>query len=97
MNKVKFFIITISTLATITVANIGISLKTKHEVKQAKNIIAEQDRVIDALKRYIDAQIYKKNAQLYLMNRAWGDTHIHEMLADSCENDCLTYKAKYNE
>lgn len=97
MNKVKFFIITISALATITIANTGVSLKTKREVKQIKSIIAEQDNAINALKRYVDAQIYKKDAQLLLMNEFWGDAHIHEMLADSCENDCLIYKAKYNE
>lgn len=97
MNKAKFFIITIGALVTITIANIGVSLKTKREAKQIKSIIAEQDNAINALKRYVDAQIYKKDAQLLLMNEFWGDSHIHEMLADSCENDCLIYKAKYNE
>lgn len=97
MNKTRFFIIAICILSSITVINISINFKNRHEVEQAKSIIAEQDSAINALKQYVDAQIYKKDAQLYLMNKAWNDSVIHKALADSCRNNCLTYKAKYNE
>lgn len=46
------------------------------------------------LEHYTKAQIYKKNAQLYLMNTAYGDKYMHKALADSCKNDCLRYKNK---
>lgn len=48
-----------------------------------------------ALKRHIDAAIYKKDTQLALMNIAYGDENMHKLLADSLKNDCLKYKEKY--
>lgn len=51
---------------------------------------------IDLIQRELDVQIYKKDAQLYLMNVAYGNPIMHREMADSCKNDCLKYKLKYN-
>ena len=47
---------------------------------------------IEALEQYTKAQIYKKDAQLYLMNSQWNNPEVHKLLADSCKMDCINYK-----
>lgn len=54
--------------------------------------IGQNTKHIEALEQYTKAQIYKKDAQLYLMNAAHGNENMHKALADSCKNDCLKYK-----
>lgn len=54
--------------------------------------IDQNTEYIEALGRYTKAQIYKKDAQLYLMNSQWNNPEIHELLADSCKTDCINYK-----
>ena len=45
----------------------------------------------------LDASIYKKDAQLLLMNQNFGNPNIHKMLTDSCYYDCLKYRKKYGK
>lgn len=54
--------------------------------------IDQNTKYIEALERYIKAQIYKKDAQLYLMNSLWNNPEVHKLLADSCKMDCINYK-----
>lgn len=54
--------------------------------------IDQNTEYIEALGQYTKAQIYKKDAQLYLMNSQWNNPEVHKLLADSCKNDCLKYK-----
>ena len=51
----------------------------------------------DAVEWKLDASIYKKDAQLLLMNQNFGNPNIHKMLTDSCYNDCLKYRKKYGK
>lgn len=52
------------------------------------------DESAEAILKYIDASIYKKDAQLYIMNKMHGNKDIHEALADSFRIDCLKFKLK---
>lgn len=54
--------------------------------------INQNTKCIEALERYTRAQIYKKDAQLYLMNSLWNNPEVHKLLADSCKMDCINYK-----
>lgn len=54
--------------------------------------IGQNTKYIEALGRYTKAQIYKKDAQLYLMNSQWNNPEVHKLLADSCKMDCINYK-----
>lgn len=54
--------------------------------------IDQNTEYIEALERYTMAQIYKKDAQLCLMNSQWNNPEVHKLLADSCKNDCIEYK-----
>ena len=54
--------------------------------------VDELEQYINALDSYTRAAIYKKDAQLYLMNAVHGNENMHKALADSCKNDCLKYK-----
>lgn len=54
--------------------------------------IDQNTKYIEALGRYTKAQIYKKDAQLYLMNSQWNNPEVHKLLADSCKMDCINYK-----
>lgn len=54
--------------------------------------IGQNIKSIEALEQYIKAQVYKKDAQLYLMNSQWDNPEIHRLLADSCKMDCINYK-----
>lgn len=54
--------------------------------------IDQNTKYIEALEHYTKAQIYKKDAQLYLMNSQWNNPEVHELLADSCKMDCIKYK-----
>lgn len=56
------------------------------------------NKYIKALEQYTKAQIYKKDAQLYLMNTEYNNPEIHKLLADSCKINCINYKKiKYND
>lgn len=57
------------------------------------NAISQNTKCIKALEQYTKAQIYKKDAQLYLMNSQWGNPEVHRSLADSCKMDCINYKS----
>lgn len=54
--------------------------------------IDQNTKYIEALGQYTKAQIYKKDAQLYLMNSQWNNPEVHKLLADSCKMDCINYK-----
>lgn len=54
--------------------------------------IDQNTKYIEALEHYTKAQIYKKDAQLYLMNSLWNNPEVHKLLADSCKMDCINYK-----
>lgn len=54
--------------------------------------IDQNTEYIEALGRYTEAQIYKKDAQLYLMNSQWNNPEVHKLLADSCKMDCIKYR-----
>lgn len=54
--------------------------------------ISQNTKRIEALEQYTKAQIYKKDAQLYLMNSQWNNPEVHKLLADSCKMDCINYK-----
>ena len=54
--------------------------------------IGQNTKYIEALEQYTKAQIYKKDAQLYLMNPLWNNSEVHKLLADSCKMDCINYK-----
>lgn len=68
--------------------NSAIGQNTKHieALEQYTN------EYIEALEQYTKAQIYKKDAQLYLMNSQWNNPEVHKLLADSCKMDCINYK-----
>lgn len=67
----------------------GVNIYMIYNLKKQSNLAFEY---CDVLKDYIDAQIYKKDSQLYLMNTAYNDENVHKALADSCKNDCIKYK-----
>lgn len=54
--------------------------------------IGQNTKYIEALEQYTKAQIYKKDAQLYLMNSQWNNPEVHKLLADSCKMDCINYQ-----
>lgn len=54
--------------------------------------IDQNTKYIEALEQYTRAQIYKKDAQLYLMTSQWNNPEVHKLLADSCKMDCINYK-----
>lgn len=54
--------------------------------------IGQNTKYIEALEQYTKAQIYKKDAQLFLMNSLWNNPEVHKLLADSCKMDCINYK-----
>lgn len=55
------------------------------------------DQHAEFLKDYVDAALYKKDAQLYVMNKSHGNSEVHKALADSFYTSCLIYKIKQNE
>lgn len=67
--------------------NSAISQNTKHI-----EALDQNTKYIEALEQYTKAQIYKKDAQLYLMNSQWNNPEVHKLLADSCKMDCINYK-----
>ena len=54
--------------------------------------IGQNTKYIEALEQYTKAQIYKKDAQLYLMNSQWNNPEVHKLLVNSCKMDCIKYK-----
>lgn len=40
--------------------------------------ICQNTKHIEALEQYTKAQIYKKDAQLYLMNSQWNNPEVHK-------------------
>ena len=71
------------------------------QINSLKTEMTEKDKMlweaIDALDRKLDASNYKKDSQLLLMNRQHGNAAIHQLLADSCYNDCMKYRTKYGK
>ena len=67
----------------------GVNIYLIYNLKKQSNLALEY---CDVLKDYTKAQIYKKDAQLYLMNSQWNNPEVHKLLADSCKNDCIKYE-----
>jgi hypothetical protein len=61
-------------------------------IVNVKSDIYQNTIYIEALERYTKVSIYKKDAQLYLMNSYWNNPEIHKLLADSCKADCIKYE-----
>lgn len=94
MSKQVFYVIAIIVLAIVCVVDFIRINKLQEELTDVcKQIEAE----VDAVEWKLDASIYKKDAQLLLMNQNYGNPNIHKMLTDSCYNDCLIYRKKYGK
>lgn len=68
--------------------------KLQEELTYARKQIEAE---FEAVEWKLDASIYKKDAQLLLINQNFGNPKIHKMLTDSCYNDCLKYRKKYGK
>lgn len=94
MSKHILYIVTFIFLSIICVVDyIRINMLQEELANARKQINAE----FDAVEWKIDASIYKKDAQLLLMNQNFGNSNIHKMLADSCYSDCMKYRKKYRK
>ena len=94
MSKHVFYIIPIILLAIDCVVDCMRINKLQDELTDARKQIEAE---FDAVEWKLDASIYKKDAQLLLMNQNFGNPNIHKMLTDSCYNDCLKYRKKYGK
>ncbi len=94
MKKQVFYIISIVLLAIVCVTDFIRINKLQEELTAAQKLI---DAEFIAVEQKLDASIYKKDAQLLLMNQNYGNSTIHKMLTDSCYNDCLKYRKKYKK
>ncbi len=90
MSKHVFYIIAIIILAVICVVDNMRINKLQEDLTYTHNLIEGVDRKLDA-------SIYKKDAQLLLMNQNYGNPSIHKMLKDSCYKDCMDYRRKYGK
>lgn len=90
MSKHVFYIIAIIILAVICVVDNMRINKLQEDLTYTHNLIEGVDRKLDA-------SIYKKDAQLLLMNQNYGNPNIHKMLKDSCYKDCMDYLRKYGK
>ena len=90
MSKHVFYIIAIIILAVICVVDNMRINKLQEDLTYTHNLIEGVDRKLDA-------SIYKKDAQLLLMNQNFGNPSIHKMLKDSCYKDCMDYRKKYGK
>jgi hypothetical protein len=94
MSKHVFYVTAIIFLAIVCVVDYMRINKLQEELTDARKQIEEE---FDAVEWKLDASIYKKDAQLLLMNQNFGNPNIHKMLTDSCHNDCLKYRKKYGK
>lgn len=94
MSKHVFYIISIIILVFVCVVDYMRINMLQKEIVEANKLIDEK---IVAIERKLDACIYKKDAQMLLMNKHHGNLRVHELLADSCYNDCLKYRQKYGK
>ena len=94
MSKQIFYIIAIFLLTIVCIADYWRINKLQQE--QA-NIREQIEAEFDALNGKLDASIYKKDAQMLLLNRNYGNANVHKLLADSCYNDCMKYRTKYGK
>lgn len=90
MSKHVFYIIAIIILAVICVVDNMRINKLQEDLTYTHNLI-------EGIDRKLDASIYKKDAQLLLMNQNFGNPSIHKMLKDSCYKDCMDYRKKYGK
>ena len=90
MSKHVFYIIAIIILAVICVVDNMRINKLQEDLTYTHNLIEGVDRKLDA-------SIYKKDAQLLLMNQNYGNPSIHKMLKDSCYKDCMDFRRKYGK
>ena len=88
MSKHVFYVTAIIFLAIVCVVDYMRINKLQEE---------QIEEEFDAVEWKLDASIYKKDAQLLLMNQNFGNPNIHKMLTDSCYNDCLKYRKKYGK
>lgn len=94
MSKHIIYIIVIAILAIVCVIDFVRINKLEGEVERTHEMINES---IDMLDYKLDANIYKKDAQLLLMNQNYNNPQIHKLLADSCYKDCMKYRRKYGK
>ena len=94
MSKHVFYVIAIIFLAVVCVVDYIRINKLQEELADARKQIEAE---FDAIEWKLDASIYKKDAQLLLINQNFGNPKIHKMLTDSCYNDCLKYRKKYEK
>lgn len=94
MSKQVINIVVITILALICIFDFVRIGKLQSELEQARSQIDEE---FEALNKKLDANIYKKDAQMLLMNRCYGNANVHKLLADSCYNDCQKYRVKYGK
>ena len=90
MSKHVFYIIAIIILAIISVVDYMRINKLQEDLTYTHSLI-------EAVDKKLDASIYKKDAQLLLMNQNYGNPSIHKMLKDSCYKDCMDYRRKYGK
>ena len=90
MSKHVFYIIAIIILAVICVVDNMRINKLQEDLTYTHNLI-------EGIDRKLDASIYKKDAQLLLMNQNYGNPSIHKMLKDSCYKDCMDFRRKYGK
>ena len=94
MSKQVIYMIVIAVLAIICVIDYIRINTLQSEVERTRKMINES---IDMLDYKMDASIYKKDAQLLLMNQNYNNPQIHKLLADSCYKDCMKYRKKHGK
>lgn len=94
MSKHIIYIIVIAILAIVCVIDSVRINKLESEVERTREMINES---IDMLDYKLDANIYKKDAQLLLMNQNYNNPQIHKILADSCYRDCMKYRKEHGK
>lgn len=94
MSKHVFYVIAIILLAIVCVVDYIRINKLQEELTDARKQIEAE---FDAVEWKLDASIYKKDAQLLLMNKNYGNSSIRKILIDSCYKDCIKYRNKYGK
>ena len=94
MSKHIFYNIAIFLLAIVCIVDYLQINKLQQELANTRDQIEAE---VDALDGKLDASIYKKDAQMLLLNRNYGNANVHKLLADSCYNDCMKYRTKYGK
>jgi len=94
MSKQNFHIVVIALLAILCFVDFIRINTLQRELGRTREMIQD---ATNAMNYKLDASIYKKDAQLYLMNQQYNEPQIHKMLADSCRSDCMKYRTKYGK